>query len=135
MAEIEKINILIVDDIDSIRNSLAEQLKDMGVKKIFQGDCVPKAKQILGEQKIQFIISDWNMPGESGLDFLKYVRAEINFRNIPFVLLTTVGEEDQVLDAIMSGASNYVLKPWKTDDLKDKLSNAWKKHNPGKPLF
>jgi two-component system chemotaxis response regulator CheY len=107
----------------------------MGAKNILAAENVAQGKKYLSEFPITFIISDWNMPGESGFDFLKYVRADPKFKQLPFILLTTVGEEDSVLDAVMNGASNYLLKPWTSADLGEKMKAAYKKHNPGKVLF
>jgi two-component system chemotaxis response regulator CheY len=71
------------------------------------------------------------MPNCSGLDFLKRVRADSQFKNLPFVLLTAEGEAEQVKEAIMAGVDSYILKPFTHDSLTAKLEQAYKKRITG----
>ncbi len=76
---------------------------------------------------MQLIISDWNMPNCTGLEFLKKVRADARFGKLPFVMLTAEAEASQVKEALTSGATNYILKPFSADILKQKLEITHKK--------
>lgn len=130
-----KTSFLLVDDYSSIRIMLKTQLKEFGFKgEIYEAENVDQAMQVLQEKQssefpVQFIISDWNMPGQSGLDFLKMVRENESFISVPFLMLTTENEQDHVLDAIKSGASNYLIKPWSKKALSEKIAKCWEKHN------
>ena len=73
------------------------------------------------------IISDWNMPKITGLDFLKKVRTHERNSDTPFILLTAEGQKEQVLDAIASGVSQYILKPFSSKNFEDKLRATWQK--------
>jgi two-component system chemotaxis response regulator CheY len=77
---------------------------------------------------IGLVISDWNMPNLSGLDLLKKVRADARFAKLPFVLVTAEAEQHQVVEAVKAGVSNYVVKPFTAQILKEKLETAHKKH-------
>lgn len=73
------------------------------------------------------IISDWNMPNCTGLELLKRVRADQRFGKTPFVLVTAEAEQHQIVEAVKAGVSNYVIKPFTTDALKEKLEAVHKK--------
>ena len=68
------------------------------------------------------------MPKMSGLDLLKKVRAAEQWANLPFVLLTSEAERDQVTEAILSGVSQYVVKPFTPKAFDEKITSAWNKH-------
>lgn len=120
---------LVVDDIDSVRVTVENNLRTLGFEGPIQSASnVGIAKQYLSQAPYDLIISDWNMPGESGLDLLKFVRGHPQLQNIPFIMLTTENEADKVLDAIECGASNYLIKPWTLTDLEQKIKTSWKKH-------
>jgi len=74
---------------------------------------------------VQLIISDWEMPIMSGIELLKAVRADPRFATIPMIMLTAVNRQEQVLEAIKSGASNYISKPFSKATLIDKLERTW----------
>ncbi len=120
---------LLVDDFENIRKTLHDQLKHLGfVGRFYEAANVVEAKALLQKEVIQFVISDWNMPGENGIDLLKFVRGNSNLMNLPFLMLTTQGEVKNVLEAVNSGASNYMLKPWEINILHDKIKSSWQKH-------
>jgi two-component system, chemotaxis family, chemotaxis protein CheY len=77
------------------------------------------------------VISDWNMPNMKGIDLLKHVRAQSEWTNLPFVLLTSEAERDQVTEAVLAGASQYIVKPFSAKIFEDKLKTAYQKHNKG----
>ncbi len=121
--------ILVVDDMLTMRKIVTKGLKDMGfsdIKEAADGN-LAWAVMEAPDSQIQLIVSDWNMPNCSGLDFLKKVRADARFKNIPFVLLTAEAEAHQVKEAIMAGVSNYITKPFTGDVLKAKLEQTFKK--------
>ena len=133
MSWITNLKILILDDYESIRTMLKTHVKQLG----HQGVCleaadVTTAKEIVTKEKdqIDFILSDWNLPDGTGLDFLKYVRGDLGLSNLPFLMITTENETTKIIDAVSAGASNYLIKPWTLEDLKDKLENSWQKHHP-----
>jgi len=78
---------------------------------------------------IQLIISDWNMPNCTGLEFLKRVRADEKFKKTPFLLVTAEAEQDQIIEAVKSGVDQYVIKPFSAATLKTKLEIVFKKYS------
>jgi two-component system chemotaxis response regulator CheY len=105
----------------------------MGFKAIFEAVDGESALNLLIQhdlsgERIRLVISDWNMPKMSGLDLLKKVRAAEQWANLPFVLLTSEAERDQVTEAILSGVSQYVVKPFTPKAFDEKITSAWNKH-------
>jgi len=129
--------ILIVDDISSLRELLKAYLRRLGYKDIVEAVDGQEAYQVLVSSKsssmgvgIGLVISDWNMPNLSGLDLLKLIRANPDWKSLPFLLTTTENEKHKVIEAIQSGASNYMVKPVEEATLKEKLERTWEKLNP-----
>ena len=85
-------------------------------------------KRLADGEPIQLVISDWNMPKLKGLELLKKVRASAEFKELPFVLLTSEAEREQVTEAVLSGVSQYIVKPFSAKIFEDKLKTVWDKH-------
>jgi two-component system chemotaxis response regulator CheY len=129
--------ILVIDDMPSIRDLVKNTLKAMGYKNLQEAGDGEEGLKILMQSNtvgsnIQLVISDWNMPKMKGLELLKQVRATAEWANLPFVLLTSESERDQVTEAVLAGVSQYIVKPFSAKIFEDKLKAAWAKHNPPK---
>jgi two-component system, chemotaxis family, chemotaxis protein CheY len=119
------VNILIVDDFMSMRKIIKGAFKQLGCNNLFEAIDGEDALRILGTEKIGLIVSDWNMPNMNGLELLKAVRADDNLKGIPFLMVTTEGTADNVIQAIKSGVSNYIVKPFTTETLNTKLEKIF----------
>lgn len=124
-----KTKILVIDDMMTMRKIVIKNLKELGYT-----DIIEAADGNLGwtaltaaEPPVQLVISDWNMPNCSGLELLKKVRADAKYAKVPFVLLTAEAEAAQVKEALVAGVTNYILKPFTADSLKQKLEQTHKK--------
>lgn len=115
--------VLVVDDMLTMRKLVMKSLKDMGFTSFVEASDGAIAWQHLTsiENKIGLIISDWNMPNCSGLDLLKRVRNNDKFKKTPFFLVTAESEKEQVIEALRSGVSGYLIKPFDTKVLKEKI--------------
>lgn len=128
-------HILVVDDSINIRQIVCDNLRRMGFIKM---ETAADANEAFGKlvhyskttSPFTLILSDLNMPGPSGLDFLKQVRETDKFKEIPFLLVTTESEKQAVIQAAMSGVSGYVVKPFNIETLTKRLQEAWRKHHP-----
>ena len=128
-------HVLVVDDSLNIRRIVVDSLQRMGFTKITTAE---DAIEALGKLKffvqtpnaVGLVLSDLNMPGPSGLDFLKQVRGLPEFASLPFLLVTTESEKGAVIEAAGSGVSGYVVKPFNIETLSKKINEAWKKHHP-----
>lgn len=121
--------ILILDDMMTMRKIVMKTLKEIGFTDIQEADDGKKGWDILKTTNppIQLVVSDWNMPNCTGLELLKAVRADAGLAKTPFVLLTAEAEAHQVKEAMMAGVTNYIIKPFTAETLKQKLEQAYKK--------
>jgi two-component system chemotaxis response regulator CheY len=116
------IKVLVVDDFATMRRIIKNVLKQIGFTKILEADDGTTALEVLKENKVDLIISDWNMPNMTGLDLLKTVRGEKSTQSIPFLMVTAEAQKDNVIQAVQAGVSNYLVKPFTADAIKEKLT-------------
>lgn len=120
---------LVLEDTLTMREAVVNQLKKMGFSgAIFEAEKVSEAKELIKNEKIDFIVSDWNLPDGTGFEFLKEIRANPKYSKVPFLMVTTENGIKEVIDAIKEGASNYLIKPWEEVSFIEKLLYAWEKH-------
>jgi len=75
----------------------------------------------------EFIVSDWNMPQMSGLDLLKNVRSTPGLEKLPFLMITAEAEQGNVVIAVKAGVSNFIVKPFSAQVLKEKIDRIFNK--------
>lgn len=129
---------LIVDDSGFTRNMVKRSLNELGYASTYEAGDVKAAQEILVHElksgtPIQCIIADVNMPTTSGLTLVTWVRTHEVMKHMPLLLLTCNHEKDDVLEAARLGVTQYMVKPFDTATIKDRLEGAWKKH--GKKFF
>ena len=117
-----KTKILIVDDFSTMRRIIKNILKQCGYTDISEADNGVAGLEVLKTENIGLIISDLNMPQMSGIEFLKAVRSNDAWKNMPFLMVTAEGKKDQVLEAVKHGVSNYIVKPFTAETLMEKLN-------------
>jgi two-component system chemotaxis response regulator CheY len=121
------IRILVVDDFATMRKVLRNLLKQAGYENIVEAADGVAALQIIRTEKIDFIISDWNMPNMSGIDLLKTVRADKEISGTPFLMVTAEALPERVVSAVKAGASSYITKPFTADVLHEKIAKIMAK--------
>ena len=121
MKDYSKIKILLVDDMSSMKNLIREVLKQMGFVKIATAangkEGLDKAKRI----EFDLIISDWDMPVMTGIEFLKAVRNEKAIANTPFLMLTANANKEKVVVALQAKVTDYIAKPFQPIALVEKV--------------
>ena len=132
MAFDPKMKILIVDDMNTMRKIIKGMLTKLGCDNLTEADDgIPAWEAIQEAQKqgkpFQFIISDWNMPGMTGLDLLKNFRSKPEFKTTPFLMVTAEAEQANIVVAVKAGVSNYIIKPFSPDTFKLKLDKVFPK--------
>jgi two-component system, chemotaxis family, chemotaxis protein CheY len=124
--------ILIIDDIRSLRDLLKAYLHRLGYTEITEaidGDQGLNALWSAYNEQTPFelVISDWNMPNMTGIELLQRVRAVPEWKDLPFLILTTESEKARVVEAIQAHVSNYMVKPIDESMLWEKLEKIWAK--------
>ncbi len=121
MPSANNLQILIVDDQQSMRELTRHCLKQMGISKIAPAKSGEEALGLLGKTKFDLIISDWNMDGITGLELLTKIRSNPIIGKLPFIMATGQKEKAQIIAAKEAGANNYIVKPFSTTDLKKRI--------------
>lgn len=130
----ETTKILVVDDMPLFRTMAKNALKDLGLPNYTEAADGAAAWELINaaiQKKAPFelIISDWSMPKLKGIELLKKVRAEPWGKGFPFIMLTGEAEKDFILEALQNKVSQYIIKPFTTAILKEKLEivhSKWK---------
>jgi len=125
---------LVVDDYSTMRKIVKKILVDMGYTRIEEAEdgkpALEKITQaVAANDAFGCIISDWNMPGMTGLDLLKAVRANPATSKTPMILATAEGDQSNVVEAAKAGVSDYVIKPFTPVTLTEKMKKAYARHN------
>jgi two-component system chemotaxis response regulator CheY len=123
----QHIKILVVDDFATMRKVIRNLLKQVGYENIVEAEDGVTALKALKSQKIDFIISDWNMPNMTGIELLKAVRADEDLKTTPFLMVTAEALQDNVITAVKAGVSNYIVKPFTAEVLNDKIKKILEK--------
>ena len=111
---------LVVDDSITMRRIMVNALQRIGYTDVVEATNGAEALERL-DQSIGFIITDWNMPNMSGVEFAQAVRATLVGASIPMLMVTTRGAREDIMAAIDAGVNNYILKPFTPSVLKEKI--------------
>jgi two-component system chemotaxis response regulator CheY len=112
---------LVVDDFSTMRRIVKNFLNDLGYNDVTEADDGNTALPILKQGNIDFLVTDWNMPGMPGLDLLKAVRADPALAKMPVLLVTAEAKREQIVEAAQAGVNGYVVKPFTAQTLKEKI--------------
>lgn len=121
MAVDKSMRILVVDDFQTMRRIIINLLRQLGFSNVVEAADGALALQRVKEDNIDLVISDWNMPNMTGLDFLKELRASDEYKALPFIMVTAEGKKENVIAAVQAGVNNYIVKPFNAATLKEKL--------------
>lgn len=123
---------LVIDDFATMRKIIKKTLSELGYTNVEEADDGATGWPLIEaatakNEPFGFVISDWNMPKMQGIDLLKKCRADAKYRALPFMLVTAESEQKQILEAAKAGVSDYVVKPFNSATLKQKLEKVWAK--------
>jgi CheY-like chemotaxis protein len=126
-----KVSVLVVDDASFIRDLVKKCLRNyfpgMRIEDAINGR---KAQAMLAKEAFDLVLCDWEMPEMSGLELLTWCREQDNLKAMPFVMVTSRGDKENVVQAIQAGVSGYVSKPFTNEQLITKVKQAL--HKVGK---
>ncbi|MDR8013455.1 response regulator [Ectopseudomonas guguanensis] len=120
-----KVSVLVVDDATFIRDLVKKGLRDnfpgVQIEEAINGR---KAQQMLSRQVVDLILCDWEMPEMSGLELLTWCREQDDLKTTPFIMVTSRGDKENVVQAIQAGVSDYIGKPFSNEQLVTKVKKA-----------
>ena len=123
----KNMNILVVDDFSTMRRIVKNLLSEIGFNNIVEADDGKTALPILEGGGIDFLVTDWNMPGMPGIDLLKAVRADPKLASLPVLMVTAEAKREQIMEAAQAGVNGYVVKPFTADTLKEKVDKVFER--------
>jgi len=119
--------ILVVDDFSTMRRIIKNLLKDLGFTNTVEADDGKTALPILQAGGIDFLVTDWNMPGMTGIDLLKAVRLDPEMVDLPVLMVTAEAKREQIIMAAQAGVNGYVIKPFTAATLKEKIEKIFER--------
>lgn len=117
----EKMKILVVDDFSTMRRIIRNLLKELNYLNVEEADDGTTALAKLKNDRFEFVISDWNMPNMTGIDLLRAIRADVNLKYLPVLMVTAESKQENVIEAVQAGVNNYIVKPFTAVTLKEKI--------------
>lgn len=120
---------LVVDDFSTMRRIVRNLLKELGFTNVDEAEDGQVALHKLKTQPYDFVISDWNMPNMTGIELLKAVRADAQFKGQPFLMITAEAKRENIIEAAMAGASGYIVKPFTAATLEEKMNKIFQALN------
>jgi len=119
--------VLVVDDFATMRKIVRNILKQIGFEDISEAEDGSAALQVLKNEEVGLVVTDWNMPNMTGLDLLREIRQSPRTAKLPVLMVTAEGLKENVLEAIKAGVNNYVVKPFTAEVLQEKIETIFKK--------
>ena len=119
--------ILIVDDFSTMRRIIKNLLRDLGFTNTFEADDGVNGLQVLRSSNVDFLVTDWHMPGMTGIELLKAVRADPLLAALPVLLVTAEAKREQIVEAAKAGVNGYIVKPFTAALLKEKIEKIFER--------
>lgn len=123
----KQMKILIVDDFSTMRRIIKNLLRDLGYTNTSEADDGKTALPMLLSGDFDFLVTDWNMPGMTGIELLKAVRADERLVQLPVLMVTAEAKRDQIIAAAQAGVNGYVVKPFTAAALKEKIEKIFER--------
>ena len=123
----KNMKILVVDDFSTMRRIIKNLLRDLGFNNTSEADDGQTALPMLQAGDFDFLITDWNMPGMTGIDLLRTVRADEKLAGLPVLMVTAEQKREQIVEAAQAGVNGYVVKPFTAGVLKEKIDKIFER--------
>lgn len=123
----KNLKILVVDDYSTMRRIVKNLLHDLGYSNITEADDGQSAWPLLQASSFDLVITDWNMPGMTGIDLLRNIRGDTRIGNTPVLMVTAEAQRDQIIEAAQAGVNGYVIKPFTAITLREKIDKIFQR--------
>jgi|SRR6056297_1179794 two-component system chemotaxis response regulator CheY len=119
--------ILIVDDFSTMRRIIKNLLRDLGFNNTDEADDGNTGLPKLQSGNYDFLVTDWNMPGMTGIELLRAVRADERLKSLPVLMVTAEAKKEQIVMAAQEGVNGYIVKPFTAQTLKEKIEKIFER--------
>jgi len=113
------IRVLVADDSSTMRKIIIRALSGVGINDITEAENGEVAINLFPTAPFELVLTDWNMPVKTGLEVIQAIRE--TDKDTPIIMITTEAEKRRVVEAIQAGVSDYLVKPFDADDLRQKV--------------
>lgn len=127
----KNIRILIVDDFSTMRRIIKNLLNDLGFSNTAEAEDGGAAMTMIRGGGFRFVITDWNMPGVTGIELLRMIRADPTHGKLPVLMVTAESKREQIIEAAQAGVSGYVIKPFNAQTLAEKMGKIFERMDAG----
>lgn len=127
MAADPKMRFLVVDDFSTMRRIVRNLLKELGFTNVDEAEDGAIALQKLQSGGFEFVVTDWNMPNMDGLTLLQTIRSTPALKHLPVLMITAEAKKENIIAAAQAGASGYIVKPFTSGTLSEKLNKIFEK--------
>ncbi|WP_024890275.1 chemotaxis response regulator CheY [Luteimonas huabeiensis] len=121
----KNMRILIVDDFSTMRRIIRNLLADLGFNDTVEAEDGHSALAVLRQEAVELVITDWNMPGMTGIELLRAIRADARLRALPVLMVTAEAKREQIVEAAQAGVNGYIIKPFTAQTLAEKLGRIF----------
>jgi two-component system chemotaxis response regulator CheY len=119
-------NVLVVDDAATMRRIVRSLLRELGIKNVREAEDGEVALENLKYQKADLVVSDWAMPKMTGIELLRAIRQDDALKEVPVLMVTAESKKENIMEAIQAGVNNYIVKPFNSKTLEEKLNKIFK---------
>ena len=119
--------ILIVDDFSTMRRIIRNLLADLGFNNTVEAEDGHSALAVLRQEAVELVVTDWNMPGMTGIELLRAIRADARLRALPVLMVTAEAKREQIVEAAQAGVNGYIIKPFTAQTLAEKLDRIFER--------
>lgn len=122
--------IVVVDDSQFARQNLKNALRELKFSDVLEFEDAASVRAFMSapdyaQSPAALLITDVNMPNETGMDLVKWVRAQLHLKALPIIVLTASQDKSDILDAGRLGVSSFIIKPFDLATLRDRLNSTW----------
>jgi two-component system chemotaxis response regulator CheY len=107
-----------------MRRIIINTLNKLGHTEVVEASNGREGLERLAVSPVDLIITDWNMPEMTGIEFIRAFRANDQLPQVPVLMVTTNAAKDDIVEALRAGVTNYVVKPFTPDTMKEKIESV-----------
>ncbi len=127
MKSFESLKVLLVDDLQELREDMKKILVQLDIRDVKEAYDGQNGLEVFVSDQFDLVISDINMPNINGIEMAKKIRAGGHNKNVPIIICSTENEKNIIMDALLAGGNDYIIKPFDPPTVINKVTEVIKK--------
>ncbi len=120
----DPMKILTVDDSATMRRIIRNSLRAVGYADVIEAENGQVGLTKIQSEGVEFVITDWAMPVMTGLEMVHAIRSNPATKDLPVLMVTTVGQKEEMVQGVSAGVSGYIVKPFAAEALHQKMQQV-----------